>query len=256
MSIDLTAYERGEQFSGNVDEALHALRERLADAQRSQIVHDKRVIIVLEGREGAGKTRILRHLAAALDPRFFAVCTTRPDRRQQSEGHWLARFWAALPKAGHSTFFYHSWYSRVLEDRILDLVSEKEWGRAYDEINEFEAQQRDYGTLITKLFLHVTDAVQDERLSRAMYDPWQQWMLGPAELRTPEARERYHRAATQMFEQNHTRWSPWTVIDANNAEAATVGALGAIVEGMEKAFPQSPPQEPRTVIAFRASERA
>lgn len=256
MSIDLTAYERGAPFSGDVDEALAALRGRLATAQLSQIVHRKRAIVVLEGREGSGKAAVLKQLAAALDPRFFSVCTILPDRRRHSEGHWLARFWAGLPEAGHATFFYHSWYKRVLEDRVLGLVAEKDWGRAYDEINEFEAQQRDYGTLITKLYFHDTDAVQDERIAALEADPWRQAMLGPAELREGEARARYRAAAEQMFAQNHTRWSPWIVVDANDGDAAMVAALGAIADGMESAFPSGPPQETVALIDFKAPERA
>jgi AMP-polyphosphate phosphotransferase len=256
VSIDITAYERGAPFSGDVGEALTALRDRLATAQLSQIVHRQRAVVVLEGPEGAGKTAVLKQLAAALDPRFFSVCTILPDRRRHSEGHWLARFWAGLPEAGHATFFYHSWYKRVLEDRVLGMVAEKEWSRAYDEINEFEAQQRDYGTLITKLYFHITDEVQDERIAALAADPWRQAMLGPAELRESEARARYREALTQMFDQNHTRWSPWIMIDANDRDTALVSALGAIADAMERALPSAPPQETGSVIDFRTPERA
>ena len=93
------------------------------------------------------------------------MTTVSPDRRHTRDGHWLARFWAKLPAAGHSAIFYHSWYRRVLEDKVLGLVTDKEWKRAFDEINEFESQQRDYGTSIVKLFFHVTDSAQDRRIA-------------------------------------------------------------------------------------------
>ena len=256
MSIDLTQHERGIPFNGDIDAALAALRERLAAAQLSQIVYKQRLVIVLEGPEAAGKTAVLKELAAALDPRFTSVCTILPDRRRHSEGHWLARFWAGLPEAGHSTFFYHSWYKRVLEDRVLGLVAEKDWRRAYDEINEFEVQQRDYGTVIVKLFLHLTDVVQGERLSTLEADPWKSLLMGPAELRDEAARQSYRAAVTDMFAQNHTRWSPWIVLDANDSDALKAAALGSIAEAMEKAFPSAPPQEHGSVVRFKASERA
>lgn len=256
MPIELTDYERGAPFNGDADATLAALRDRLTRVQLSQIVHRQRAIVVLEGPEAGGKVDVLRQLAAALDPRFVTVCSIMPDRRRHSEGHWLARFWAGLPEAGHATLFHHSWYKRVLEDRVLGLVAAKDWGRAYDEINEFEAQQRDYGTLITKLYFHVTDAIQDERVAAQGADPWRSHMLGPLELREGEARRAYREAVVQMFDQNHTRWSPWTVIDANDAAAARVAALTAIADAMEKAFPSAPPGEGDRLVNFRASERA
>ena len=78
---------------------------------------------------------------------IYDVHCVSPDRWQSSEGHWLARFWNRLPAAGKTAIFYHSWYRRVLEDYVMGLVSDKEWKRGFDEINEFEAQQRDYETL-------------------------------------------------------------------------------------------------------------
>lgn len=256
VSIDLTDHERGIPFAGDAGAALTALRERLSRAQLSQIVHRQRMVVVLEGPEAGGKVDALKQVVAALDPRFVTVCSILPDRRRHNEGHWLARFWAGLPDAGHSTFFYHSWYKRVLEDRVLGLVSDKEWGRAFDEINEFEAQQRDYGTVIAKLFFHVTDAVQDARIAAIRDDPWRSRMLGPDELRGSEARARYRDAAEQMFAQNHTRWSPWTAIDANDHDAATIAALTEIAGVMEKAFPSAPPGEAGSVVGFRIPERA
>ena len=253
MPIDLTDFERGVPFKGDVAGTLAALQHRLARAQLSQIVHQRRVIIVIEGGEGGGKRDFVKLLGAALDPTHFAVTTVSPDRRRARDGHWLARFWARLPEAGGTAIFYHSWYRRVLEDKLLGLVTDKECKRAFDEINEFESQQRDYGTLIVKLFFHITDETQARRIVEREADDWRRHLVGPAEFRTPQARTAYGAALVQMLAQTDTRWAPWSMIDANDRGAAQVAALTAIVEGLEKALPHAPPEAAGAVVPFMAA---
>ena len=173
----------------------------------SQIVHQRRVIIVIEGSEGGGKREFVKLLGAAHDPTHFAVTTVAPDRRRARDGHWLARFWAKLPEAGHSAIFYHSWYRRVLEDKLLGLVTDKEWKRAFDEINEFESQQRDYGTSIVKLFFHVTTETQARGFAEREADEWRRHLVGPAEFGRHRARG-LSRGAGPDAAQTDTRWAP------------------------------------------------
>jgi len=255
VPIELTNFERGVPFKGDVAGALAALQHRLARAQLSQIVHQRRVIIVIEGAEGGGKREFIKLLGAALDPTHFAVTTVSPDRRRARDGHWLQRFWARLPEAGHCAIFYHSWYRRVLEDKLLGLVTDKEWKRAFDEINEFESQQRDYGTLVVKLFFHITDVTQDRRIAERQDDEWQRHLLGAEEFRTASTRAAYRAALMQMLAQTDTRWAPWTVVDANDSGAAQVAALGAIAGSLEKALPQAPPEAADSVVSFMVPSR-
>lgn len=254
MPIDLADIERGAPFTGDYAGALAALHDRLARAQTAQLVHRRRVIIVLEGPEGAGKKAVLRQLGAAFDPCFYAVHCISPDRRQSSEGHWLARFWRHLPAAGGTAIFLHSWYRRVLEDRVMGQIGDKEWKRGFDEINEFEAQQRDYGTLLIKLYFHAADKVLDERIAARAADPWQHHLLGPVELRTVDGREAYRQALAAMFKLTDTRWAPWVGIDANDEPAARIAALTVIAEALEKAVPAEPPE--RADVAAAASYAA
>ncbi|MEO8141497.1 MAG: polyphosphate kinase [Sphingomicrobium sp.] len=253
MPIDLTIFERGEPFRGDAAGAIAALQHRLGRAQLSQIVHQRRVLIVIEGSEGGGKREFVKLLGAALDPTHFAVTTVMPDRRRARDGHWLARFWARLPEAGDTAIFYHSWYRRVLEDKLLALVTEKEWKRAFDEINEFESQQRDYGTLIVKLFFHVTSETQARRIAEQEADEWRRHLVGAAEFRTALARAAYRVALVQMLGQTDTRWAPWLMIDANDRDAAQIAALTAIADGLEKALPKAPPEVAGAVVPFIAA---
>ena len=237
MSIELTALERGEPFAGDLAAALVALQERIARAQQAQIARRRRSIIVLEGLEGAGKVAVLKALAGALDPRFVATHAIAPDRRRSGEGHWLARFWRDLPSDGRTILYFHSWYRRVLEDRVLGIVEPGDVERAFDEINEFEAQQRDHGTLILKLYFHVTEPVRAERLAAQADDPAAEAMAGPPDLRQAGIRDAYDEAVAHVLAHTHTRWSPWTAIDANDEGSSTIAAMTAVAEAFEQAFP-------------------
>ena len=256
VPINLAEIERGAPFTGDYGAALSALQERLGRVQLAQVVHRRRTVLVLEGPEGAGKKSVLMKLGAALDPCHYAVHCVTPDRRQSSEGHWLARFWNRLPAAGSSAIFLHSWYRRVLEDHVMGLVSDKEWKRGFDEINEFEAQQRDYGTLLVKLYFHATDKVLDERIGTRAADPWQHHMLGPVELRTADGREAYRRSLAQMFKQTDTRWAPWVGVDASDEQSAQLAALTALAEAMEKAISMDPPARSEPAARFTSSSAA
>lgn len=250
MGINLADFERGAPFSGDYSAALMALQDRLAVVQMAQIIHQRRVVIVIEGLDCSGKKGLVKRLGAGLDPCHFAVHCISADRRRSTEGHWLARFWNRLPGTGTTSIFYHSWYCRVLEDRVMDLVTDKEWKRGFDEINEFEAQQRDYGTLLIKLYLHATDDILDKRIADRAAHPWKRHLAGPEELRSPAARQAYRDLLGQMFKLTDTRWAPWIVIDANDKQAARIAALTAICGAMEKAIPMEPPAEADRVVSF------
>lgn len=220
--------------------SIERLREDLCALHLPHIIHGRRSIILLEGPEGSGKKAALRQIAASLDPCHFAVHNVGFDRRQASEGHWLARFWRALPSAGHTAIFFRSWYRRVLDDRILGRADEAAVTRAFDEINEFEAQQRDYGTLIVKLYFDVSPDVQERRLKQRDDDPWLRVMSRQDRVSTRDPG--YRRALDDLKLHTDTRWSPWRIINGDDENDAAAVALGAIVDALEKALPAEPPR--------------
>jgi polyphosphate kinase 2 (PPK2 family) len=220
--------------------ALAALGEQLCELQLPQIAHGRRAIILFEGPDRAGKKHALRALATAFDPCHFTVHNVRHDRREAAEGHWLARFWRQLPSAGDTAVFYRSWYRRVLDDRLFGRIDEKALGRAFDEINEFEAQQRDYGTLILKLYFDVSPEVQQQRLKERDANLWAHVLR--QEEQVSVGQEGYIRALKDLLANTDTRWSPWVRIDGNDEGGAALMALSAIADAWAKAMPAEPPQ--------------
>ena len=226
--------------AGELDAELGALREHLGDLQLPQIAHGRRAVILFEGLEGAGKKQALRQLAAAFDPCHFAVHSTAYDRREAAEGHWLARFWRQLPRAGDTAIFFRSWYRRVLDDRILGRTDETAVARAFDEINEFEAQQRDYGTLIVKLYFDVGVEVQERRLNERAGNPWMQATPREEPIRVNDPA--YLRGLHDLRVHSDTRWSPWRMIDGSDERHAAMMALTAIADAWADAMPAETPR--------------
>lgn len=220
--------------------ALTALREHVAELQLPQIAHGRRAMILFEGLQGSAKKFALRQLTTAFDPCHFTVHSTGFDRREASEGHWLARFWRQLPSAGNTSIFFRSWYRRVLDDRVLGRTREETIPRVFDEINEFEAQQRDYGTLLVKLYFDVSADVQEQRMARRRQSPWR---VRGAEDDFVRADEPVYQSALEQLRANtDTRWSPWRTIDGDDEQRAALAALEAVADAWSKAMPSGPPQ--------------
>lgn len=224
----------------SLNSALEALREHIGELQLPQIAHGRRAIILFEGAQGAGKKFALKQLASAFDPCHFVVHATAYDRREANEGHWLARFWRQLPSAGHTSIFFRSWYRRALDDRVLGRTAENTVSRVFDEINEFEAQQRDYGTLLVKLYFDVSADVQEQRLARRRQNPWRARVEQDEFIRADDPA--YQHALAELRTNTDTRWSPWRTIDADDEGQAALAALEVIAEAWSKAMPAEPPQ--------------
>ena len=232
--------ERGGVSGGIGDESLAALRDHVGELQLPQIAHGRRAIILFEGLQGSAKKFALKQLVSAFDPCHCVVHPTAFDRREASEGHWLARFWRQLPSAGNTAIFFRSWYRRVLDDRVLGRTREETVPRVFDEINEFEAQQRDYGTLLVKLYFDVSADVQERRLERRRQSPWRVRSADEDFIRADEPA--YQSALEQLRANTDTRWSPWRTIDADHEHQAALAALEAIADAWSKAMPSGPPQ--------------
>lgn len=252
MAIDLSDFEAGASFDGDYADTLASLQERLARIQVAHIVHRRRAIVVCEGWDAAGKGGAIQRLTAKWDPRYFAVHPIAAPTDAERAHHYLWRFWARLPASGEIAVFDRSWYGRVLVERVEGFASEAQWRRAYDEINEFEARQRDDGTTIVKLFFHVTQEVQDKRLRSRLESPWKRWKLHADDFRNRERRDDYLTAARDMFAQTDNRWAPWIAIDANDKKSARIAALTRIADALEAAVPMTLPDVSPEVAALAA----
>ena len=241
MAIDLLDHEAGAPFEGDYEATLDALQERISRLLVSLHVHRRRAIIVVEGWDASGKGGAIQRLTAECDPRSYKVWPIAAPNDEEKGHHYLWRFWRRLPGAGEAAIFDRSWYGRVFVERVEGFASAAEWGRAYDEINEFESQLAADGTTIVKLFFHITEETQDKRLRARLDHEWKRWKVTAEDLRNRGRRKDYLAAIRDMLDQTDTRWAPWTVIDGNDKKSARIAALQRIAEALEAAVPAEPP---------------
>ncbi|MCA1749155.1 MAG: polyphosphate kinase 2 family protein [Parasphingopyxis sp.] len=233
MAIDLSDYETGAEFDGDYDAALEEAQERLARIQAAYIVHGQQAVLVFEGWDASGKGGTIRRLVGRWEPRFYRVRPIGAPSEEERAHHYLRRFWEKLPGKRNIAIFDRSWYGRVLVERVEGFASEAEWRRAYDEINRFEAQQIADGTPVIKLFMHVTQAEQDERFRKRLDNPWKRWKLSVDDFRNRARREDYLEAIAEMFGRTDTPEAPWKPIDGNDKKSARITAMTYIAERLE-----------------------
>ena len=250
MANDLTDFEDGKSYDGDYDHDLLKLQERLAKIQIAYIVHKQSAIIAFEGWDASGKGGTIARLTGQWDPRYYEVWPIAAPTEEERVRHFLWRFWKRLPGASEINVFDRTWYGRVLVERVEGFATEKQWKRAFDEINEFEAQQKDNGVTLIKLFLHITQTEQDERFQHRLNDPWKRWKTGRDDYRNRARRDDYLKSYQDMFERTDTRWAPWRVIDANNKKAARIAALTYVADRLEAAVSMKPLDPDPEVVAL------
>jgi len=244
MAIKLKDYESGADYSGAYKADLAALQERLSHLFVANLVHKRSAIILCEGWDAAGKGGAIQRMTATCDPRAYRVWPIAAPTEDEKAHHYLRRFWTRMPKAGEIAIFDRSWYGRVLVERVEGYADKAEWRRAFDEINELEAQLASDGTLIVKLFFHVTQKEQDKRLGARLAHPWKRWKVSAEDIRNRARRDDYLDALKDMFAETDTRWAPWTAIDGNDKKSARIAALTRVADALVAALPKEPPESP------------
>ena len=134
---------------------------------------------------------------------------------------------------------------------MLGGLDDKRWARACDEINEFEAQQKDHGTLVIKLFFHVTAERQAANLQERQEDPWMRHLRTNEPLVKLSQRDMALQVLHDFFDNTNTRWAPWNIVDANDSTSGCIAALGMIADQMERVMPAEPPAVGETIVPFR-----
>lgn len=250
MTIDLGDHETGAKYAGDYDAALLALQQRLAKIQVAHILHDQRSVILLEGWDAAGKGGIIKRITAEWDPRYYQVHPIAAPTEIERDHHFLWRFWTRLPGGRNIAIFDRSWYGRVLVERVEGFATKAQWKRGYDEINAFEQQLADAGTHFVKLFVHITQATQDEQLAQRLDTPWKRWKTGADDYRNRARRDDYLEAMHAMFKKTDTKYAPWHVIDNNNRKAGRIAALTHVADRLEKLVPMDFPDADPAVVTL------
>ena len=229
-SLDVPVYEK----------ELARVQQQLRSIQHAYLKSGNSAAIVFEGWDAAGKGGTIRCMSAVLDPRGFKVWPISAPRQYYLDRHYLARFFERLPPRGAISVFDRSWYGRVLVERIEGFASEREWKRAYRELNDFERALTDHGTRVIKIFLHISPDEQLRRFRSRILDPGKRWKLSYEDFRNREKWAAYEEATDEMFRRTSTDFAPWHAIPANNKKYARVAALKVIAKRLAAGVDLSP----------------
>jgi AMP-polyphosphate phosphotransferase len=202
------------------------------------------VCVLFEGWDASGKGGTIKRLVAKMDPRHVRVREFAEPSRDEKRHHFLWRFWPALPGHGGMAIFDRSWYGRVLVERVEGYATRDQWVRAYDEINDFERSLTEEGTILIKLWMHISDQKQLDRFRKREKDPLKAWKLTEEDWRNRERRSHYEQAVEDMLARNDQPHAPWDLIAAESKRYARVKVIETVIERIEEGmrrYGQEPP---------------
>ena len=232
---DLAAAIDPEEYKAE----LKRLQKKLAELH-NQIYRKKiPVVICYEGWDAAGKGGNIRRLAYPLDPRGFDVIPIASPTAGELARHYLWRFWTKLPRSGHVAIFDRTWYGRVMVERIEGFCSEDDWKRAYGEINEFEKELTDWGTVVLKFWIHIDPKTQLERFEARQNTPGKQWKITDEDWRNREKWPQYEKAVEDMLQKTSTSYAPWYIIESVDKKYARIRTLKIVTDTLEKAVEEN-----------------
>ena len=194
------------------------------------------VIITYEGWDAAGKGGNIKRITEALDPRGYEVHPIASPEPHEKARHYLWRFWTRLPKSGHIAIFDRTWYGRVMVERLEGFCSENDWRRAYNEINEFEKELKEWGAVIIKFWVQIDKDTQLERFEERQNTPEKQWKITDEDWRNREKWDDYEVAVDEMLQKTNTSFAPWHVLESVDKKYARIKALKIVIEEIQKAL--------------------
>lgn len=217
---------------------MEVLMQQLRPLQKACWQQKLPMLIVLEGWTAAGKGALIKKIVGYMDPRGFVVHPIWPATAQEREYPFLWRFWQKLPKVGKIGFFYHSWYTHALEDRLFERVSEAEIPVVLRQINAFERQMVDDGAAIAKFWIHLSKAELKSRLKKATADPLKNWRVRPEDWQQAKNYKQYTAFAEEMLIHTSTGVAPWTLVEGNCQRWARVKVLTEIASTLTQCLDQ------------------
>ncbi len=196
-----------------------------------QVYLQKRpVVILFEGWDAAGKGGAIKRITEKLDPRGYVVYPISAPDGEDKTRHYLYRFWRRLPERGQIAIFDRSWYGRVLVERVEGFATSAEWMRAYKEINSFERQLRDFGTIMAKFWIHISREEQLRRFDERKQIGYKAWKLTDEDWRNRDKWGAYEEAVEDMLVKTSTSGAPWTPVEGNDKYWARAKVLSRLVK--------------------------
>ncbi|MBU3614401.1 polyphosphate kinase 2 [Polynucleobacter sp. Latsch14-2] len=207
------------------EDQLKLLQIELVKLQKNIIQKGERLLVILEGRDTAGKDGTIKRITEHLSPRDTrVVALNKPSPRE--EGEWyFQRYVAELPSAGEFTIFNRSWYNRAGVEKVMGFCTDTQYKKFMNTVNDFEALLVGSGIQILKYYLDITKDEQAARLKSRETDPLKQWKTSPIDQQAQKYWKTYSTARDLMLKKTNSADAPWTVIHANDKKLAHLNLI-------------------------------
>jgi polyphosphate kinase 2 len=208
---------------------LGKLQVRLCHLQAWVKEKGLRVIVVFEGRDGAGKGGTIKAITERLSPRIFRVAALPAPSDREKTQVYMQRYMAHFPAAGEVVIFDRSWYNRAGVEYVMGFCSEGEHKRFLNLCPEIERFLVSGGTTLIKIWMEVSNDEQKRRFEARIHDPLRQWKLSPMDLPARRRWYDYSRARDVMLEKTDTRIAPWYIVRSDDKRAARLNTIAHLL---------------------------
>jgi polyphosphate kinase 2 len=211
------------------EKELQRLQAQLCTLQEWVKAKGLRVIVVFEGRDGAGKGGTIRALTERVSPRVFrVVALPAPSDREKSQ-MYMQRYMEHFPAAGEIVIFDRSWYNRAGVEHVMGFCTEEQYERFLDRCPEIEKYIVEGGIILLKYWLEVSNEEQERRFVARMTDPLRQWKLSPMDLPSRARWYEYSRARDIMLKATDTKHAPWHILRSDDKRRARLNCISHLL---------------------------
>src|SRR5471032_1031115 len=214
------------------DHHLKALAVELVELQRWLIQSGKRVVVLFEGRDAAGKGGVIKAISEYLDTRHYRIVALgKPDERESTQWYFQ-RYVELLPAAGEIVLFDRSWYNRAGVEWVMDLCTAEQHRRFLNQCPLFERLLIEDGIILRKYWFSVSDAEQELRFRSRVTDPMRRWKLSPMDVESLTRWEDYSRAKDEMFVHTDIPESPWFVVESDDKKRDRINMIAHLLSNI------------------------
>ncbi|WP_452229222.1 polyphosphate kinase 2 [Lacinutrix sp. MEBiC02404] len=216
---------RNLMYSVDYENQLLQLQAELVDLQQWVAKYNKRVCVIFEGRDAAGKGGTIRRFTEHLNPRSMRVAAlTKPTDVER--GQWyFRRYIKELPNPGELVFFDRSWYNRAVVEPVMGFCSEEEYNKFMVQVTEFEHMLYEDGVDIIKFWFSISKEEQERRFASRLENPLKQWKFSEVDKEGQKLWNKYTHYKEEMFGKTHTSFSPWIILKTNNKKEARLESI-------------------------------
>ena len=211
-------------------EALRKKQEELIKLQNWVIKNNKKVVVVFEGRDAAGKGGAIRRITEYINPRHFRIVALDKPTDDERQQWFFQRYINQLPKPGEMVFFDRSWYNRAVVEPVNGFCTQEEYKIFMGQVNEFEKMLVESGTYLIKFYFSITKSEQARRFKEIRNNPLKRWKITPVDLKAQELWDEYTNYKKKMQQHTDTKLSPWKIIKANQKSKARMKAIDHILK--------------------------